>query len=168
MFLFATYACGLRVIDIITLQWSDIDLDKKTLNKIQVKTKNRNVVPLTAQASAVLDKWKGRHQRFVFGLLPDDFNLDDTKSLYHIRNAKTRGINQSLSVAGNKAGLEFALTFHVARHTFAVLSLNSGMEMTMVSQLLGHSSTEITEKVYAHFLPSKLRDEVLKIDLPSL
>ena len=45
MFLFALYACGLRVIDIITLQWSDIDFDKRTLNKIQVKTKNRNVIP---------------------------------------------------------------------------------------------------------------------------
>lgn len=168
MFLFALYACGLRVIDIITLQWSDIDLDKRTLNKIQVKTKHRNVIPLSDQAMGVLKKWEGRHSRFVFGLLPDDFNLDDTAALYHIRNTKTRGINQSLNVIGEKMELPFTLTFHVCRHTFAVLSLNNGMEMTMVSQLLGHSSTEITEKVYAHFIPATLRTELDKIKLPSL
>lgn len=168
MFLFALYACGLRVIDIITLQWSDIDLDKRTLNKIQVKTKHRNVIPLSDQAMGVLKKWEGRHSHFVFGLLPDDFNLDDTAALYHIRNTKTRGINQSLNVIGEKMELPFTLTFHVSRHTFAVLSLNNGMEMTMVSQLLGHSSTEITEKVYAHFIPATLRTELDKIKLPSL
>ena len=116
----------------------------------------------------VLKKWEGRHNRFVFGLLPDDFNLDDTSALYRTRNTKTRGINQALSVVGDKMGLSFGLTFHVCRHTFAVLSLNNGMEMTMVSQLLGHSATEITEKVYAHFIPAKLRTELDKIKLPFL
>ncbi len=168
MFLFALYACGLRVIDIITLQWSDIDFDKRTLNKIQVKTKNRNVIPLSDQAMGILEQWKGRYNRFVFGLLDDDFNLDDTDALYRVRNTKTRGINQALNVIGEKLGLSFSLTFHVGRHTFAVLSLNNGMDMTMVSQLLGHSSTEITEKVYAHFIPARLREELSKIKLPSL
>nr|WP_301024787.1 site-specific integrase [Muribaculum sp.] len=161
-------ACGLRVIDIITLQWSDIDFDKRTLNKIQVKTKNRNVIPLSDQAMGILEQWKGRYNRFVFGLLDDDFNLDDTDALYRVRNTKTRGINQALNVIGEKLGLSFSLTFHVGRHTFAVLSLNNGMDMTMVSQLLGHSSTEITEKVYAHFMPARLREELSKIKLPSL
>lgn len=168
MFLFALYACGLRLVDILTLQWKEIDLEHKTLNKIQVKTRNRNIVPLTDQAISMLKIWEGRHNRFVFGLLPDDFNLDNSEALYRTRNSKTRGINQSLTVVGNKISLPFELTFHVARHTFAVQSLNNGMNLTMVSQLLGHSSTEITEKVYAHFIPAKMMDELMKIDLPSL
>lgn len=168
MFLFALYACGLRIVDIFTLQWGDIDLEHRTLNKIQVKTRNRNVVPLTDQALEILEKWEGRNNRFVFGLLPDDFNLDDAASLYTRRNNVTKCINQSLTVVGKKSGIPFDLTFHVARHTFAVQSLNNGVQMTMVSQLLGHSSTEITEKVYAHFIPAKLRDELSKLSLPSL
>ncbi|MCM1520842.1 MAG: site-specific integrase, partial [Lachnoclostridium sp.] len=82
MFLFAMYACGLRLVDIITLQWSDIDLENKTLNKIQVKTRNRNVIPLTEQALGILKSWEGKHERFVFGLLPDEINLDDAASFY--------------------------------------------------------------------------------------
>ncbi len=168
MFLFSMYACGLRIVDVLTLQWSDIDLSKRTLNKIQVKTRNRNVIPLNEQAISVIERWKNRHNRFVFGLLPDDFNLDDSANLYKYRNTVTKSINQSLSTIGNKIGLSFDLTFHVARHTFAVQSLNNGVQMTMVSQLLGHSSTEITEKVYAHFIPAKLLDELKKVEFPSL
>lgn len=168
MFLFAMYACGLRLVDILTLQWSDISLTSKTLNKIQVKTRNRNVIPLSDQAIEILEMWKGRHDRFVFGLLPDDCNLDDSETLYANRNNITKCINQALTVIGTKMKLPFEFTFHVSRHTFAVHSLNNGMQLTMVSQLLGHSSTEITEKVYAHFVPTKLRDELLKIDLPRL
>lgn len=46
MFLFALYACGLRLVDILTLQWKEVDMERKTLNKTQVKTRNRNIVPL--------------------------------------------------------------------------------------------------------------------------
>lgn len=154
MFLFAMHACGLRFVDVLTLQWSNIDLKKRTINKIQVKTKNRNVIPLSDAAIEILNRWKGKPgcQRFVFGLLPDEFNLDDREALYKIRNTKTRGVNQSLEVVGENIKLGFPLSFHVARHTFAVQALNQGMTMTAVSQLLGHTTTEITERVYAHYL----------------
>jgi integrase len=52
---------------------------------------------------------------------------------------------------------------HVARHSFAVLALNKGLSMSVVSRLLGHSSTDITEKVYAHFLPETLSSELNKL-----
>ena len=42
-----------------------------------------------------------------------------------------------------------------------------GLSMSVVSRLLGHSSTDITEKVYARFLPETLSAELdtLKYDL---
>ena len=51
----------------------------------------------------------------------------------------------------------------MARHSFAVLALNGGLAMSVVSRLLGHGSTDITEKVYAKFLPETLASEVEKI-----
>ena len=45
----------------------------------------------------------------------------------------------------------------------AVLALNKGLSMSVVSRLLGHSSTDITEKVYAHFLPETLSSELNKL-----
>ena len=53
--------------------------------------------------------------------------------------------------------------FHVARHSFAVCALNDGVNMSVVSRLLGHSTTDVTEKVYAKYLPTTLHDEVEKL-----
>ena len=61
---------------------------------------------------------------------------------------------------GNKMGLPFHLTMHVARHTFAVMALNRGVTIHMISRLLGHSSIITTEKVYAEFLPDTVTEEV--------
>ena len=60
--------------------------------------------------------------------------------------------------------------FHVARHSFAVFALNKGLSMSVVSRLLGHGSTDVTEKVYAKFLSETLSAEVarLKEDFASL
>lgn len=60
--------------------------------------------------------------------------------------------------------------FHLARHSFAVFALNKGLSMSVVSRLLGHGSTDVTEKVYAKFLPETLSAEVarLKEDFVSL
>lgn len=59
---------------------------------------------------------------------------------------------------------------HVARHIFAVFVLNKGLSISVVSRLLGHGSTDITEKVYARFLPEPLSAEVARLagDINSL
>lgn len=170
MFLFAIYAGGLRCIDIITLQWTNINFESKTLNKVQVKTKNRCVVPLSDNALTILKKWKERQRskRFVFDLLPDDIDLNNGNILFKYRGTRTRSINYSLKVVGNAINLPFDLTFHVARHTFAIMSLNQGMSLTMVSQIMGHSTTTMTESVYAHYLTSTMDAELNNLKFPSL
>lgn len=166
IFLFAFYACGMRVSDIITLEWSHIDWEKKEIVKNYFKTKTAGNIPLTDSAIEILERWKGykRNRRFVFDLLPEDFNLKDPKALKNARLSKNRTLQQSLKSVGNKIGLKFNMTMHVARHTFAVMSIRKGVNIHMVSRLMGHSSVLVTEKVYADFLPSEIskvvRDEL--------
>ena len=151
MFKFAYFSCGLRISDIITLRWHDIDFDKKELCKIQVKTRGRNIIPLTDKAIEILEKWKGRYNVFVFGLLPDDFDLKDEEKLRTRRNSLTSTINKRLKSISKKAQLEKKVTFHMARHSWAVNALEQGMSISMISSLLGHTSTMVSEKVYAEF-----------------
>lgn len=165
IFFFAFHACGLRIVDIMTLQWAHINFEKKELRKIMIKTNKRHAIPLTDSAINILKKWQSRRMgcRFVFDLVKDDLNLDDDTSFYRARTNATKCINQSLLVVGEQIGLPFGLTAHVARHTFAVQSLNKGMQLNVVSRLLGHHSTEITERVYAKFLPETLASEMDKL-----
>ena len=166
MFLFAFHACGLRIVDVMTLQWDHIDFEKKELSKILIKTSRRHKIPLTDPALRILHKWQamGRRKKYVFDLVKDTLSLNDADELYRARNSATKCVNQSLRVVGEKLGFPFPLSFHTSRHTFAVLAINDGLTMTVVSRLLGHSSTDITEKVYARLLPQTLTAEVEKLN----
>ncbi|MBC5614542.1 tyrosine-type recombinase/integrase [Bacteroides hominis] len=165
MFFFAFYACGLRIVDVMTLQWKHIDFAKKELRKVMIKTTKRHVIPISEQAMHILKQWQGKRDgcRYVFDLVKETLDLDDEDALYKARNNATKCINQSLAVVGEQIGLPFSLSMHAARHSFAVLALNKGLSMSVVSRLLGHGSTDVTEKVYAHFLPETLSAEVARL-----
>lgn len=165
IFFFAFHACGLRVVDVMTLQWGHINFEKKELRKIMIKTNKRHVIPLTEQAISILRQWQEKREgcKYVFNLVKEELDLDDAEALYKARNNATKCINQSLVVVGEQIGLPFNLSMHCFRHSFAVFALNKGLSMTVVSRLLGHGSTDVTEKVYARFLPETLSSEVARL-----
>lgn len=161
MFMFSFHACGLRISDVITLEWKSIDLESRELRKVIVKSGRLHTIPLNDGAINILKRWKEReNNRFVFGLLPDDFDLSDEDEVKRMRINKNRSIVTSLKTLGDKINLPFNLTMHIARHTFAVMALNKGVDVHKISRLMGHSSVLTTEKVYAQFLPSTLENEV--------
>ena len=169
MFLFAFHAGGMRLVDVMTLQWAHVDFDRKEIRKVLVKTlksrKQRHVIPMTEPVERLLRKWRrmGRTNKFVFGLLADTFDITNPIALYFARNSVNRKVNQSLKVVGQGMGLPFTLTFHCARHSFAINALNDEehpLDMYQVSRLLGHASTETTEKVYADYITSTLREKM--------
>ncbi len=165
MFLFAFHACGLRIVDVMTLQWGHINFEKRELNKVLVKTNHRHKIPLTDPALRILHKWQamGLRKKYVFDLVKDELSLNNAEALYKARNTATKCVNQAMNVIGQKLEIPFTLSFHSSRHTFAVLALNDGLSMTVISRLLGHGSTDVTEKVYAKFLPQTLTAEVERL-----
>ena len=88
MFFFAFHACGLRVVDVMTLQWGHVNFEKKELRKIMIKTNKRHVIPLTEPALHILHRWQEKRAgcRYVFNLVKDDLDLDDAEALYKSRN----------------------------------------------------------------------------------
>lgn len=55
-----------------------------------------------------------------------------------------------------RAGLHH-IRFHDARHTYATVALESGVDISYVARQLRHSDISTTQKYYAHFLPGKNR-----------
>ena len=170
MFLFAFHAGGMRPIDVMTLTWNNVSFEKRQVRKILIKTakgkRPRHTIPLSDAAVAILQKWKerGRSEKFVFDILDDSFDVNDANTLYYARNNGERKINQSLKVVGEKIGLPFTLSFKVARHSFATLALSDGMSISIVSRMLGHSTTDTTESFYAEYLPHKLDEELSRLN----
>ena len=67
--------------------------------------------------------------------------------------SKNRTIQQSLRNVGEKMGLTFNLTMHCARHTFAILALQSNVPVYQVSRLMGHTTINTVQLTYARFIP---------------
>ena len=163
IFLFACFT-GLRFSDLMTLKWSEIDIDKGMISHMQYKGHNRRAkmlyIPLNDTSRDILERWKGKYEEFVFGLLPSGYDLSDDADFKKVKNAKDRTINQSLKSIGDKMGLPFNLHIHLGRHTFAMMALNGGVDIKTTSSLLGHASTMVTEKVYATLLPNTIAEIV--------
>lgn len=168
IFLFAYYACGLRVSDIVTLEWDQIDFANKVINKTQVKTKKKGKIQphISDEGLEILDRWKKkkRNKRFVFDYLPENYKFDDEHDFKMRLNTADRLLNQSLNAVGKNLELPYSLTMHVARHTFCVNSISKGLSLHIISQLMGHSSILATEKTYAEYLDETVNKEMEKID----
>lgn len=164
MFLFSIHTGGMRFSDVCTLRWSEIDMENRTIKHLQVKnhTKKPTILtpPITDEGMKILEKWKGKNENFVFDMLCEDFDLNDEKMLKHTINSLNKTMNQSLRCLGEKMKLSFNLHFHCSRHTYGTLLLNKGVDLNVISNLMGHSSTWITQKVYSKYLPETLNEIV--------
>lgn len=70
--------------------------------------------------------------------------------------------NRYLKHLAQEVGLNMTLTSHVGRKTFASLLYNSGVPMSSVTALLGHSDPKVTLKHYAKLQTSTLIQDIAK------
>lgn len=71
--------------------------------------------------------------------------------------------NKYVKEVAEAAGIDKKLTTHWARHTGATMLLNAGVPMQVVSKVCGHSSTKMTERVYAKLLDKTVIEAVQKV-----
>jgi integrase len=142
-FIFACFT-GLRVSDVKTLEWGDINIESMQMSKRQEKTETKVFIPLHVVAwDTINDGTIHNHKELVFPRLSQ--SKTDT--------------GQYITTWAKKAGIEKQIGWHTARHTFAVLSLESGAEIYTVSKLLGHTNLKNTQ-VYAKATDKMKREAV--------
>lgn len=67
--------------------------------------------------------------------------------------------NEYLNALGRQCGFHLRLTFHIARHTFATLSLSKGMPIETLSSILGHTNIRTTQ-IYAKITNQKISEDM--------
>ncbi|MDR1239353.1 MAG: tyrosine-type recombinase/integrase [Treponema sp.] len=142
-FLLACFT-GLRVSDLKSLTWGDIEYNPLQLIKRQKKTQNKVFVPLHETA------WR---------LINDGTIHSHTDLIFPRFGGVKDPLNNYLYRWAAKAGLEKKIGWHTGRHTFAVLSLENGAEIYTVSKLLGHTNLKTTQ-VYAKATDKMKREAV--------
>ena len=75
--------------------------------------------------------------------------------------------HRPLREACRRAGIEPPASFHILRHTYATHLLQAGASLPVISANLGHADVRMTERHYAHLVPSHVA-EVIRQKMPRL
>ena len=76
----------------------------------------------------------------------------------------TSTTNAIIKIWIQRAGIDKEITFHCARHTFAVMMLDLGTDIYTVSKMLTHKNVATTQ-IYAEVVNQKKRDAANSITL---
>lgn len=137
---------GLRWSDVNNLKWSEVQNtnDGWRITFHQQKTKGLQYLDISEQARSYLGEAGSPNERVFTGLKYSTYmNMELTKWMM-------------------RSGIAKDITFHCARHTFAVLQLSLGTEIYTLSKLLGHSELKTTQ-IYANIIDEKKREAANKI-----
>jgi len=160
-------ALGLRRGEALALKWSNVDLETSTLRVTgSLQRLNGKLViqpPKTEKSERVLDipkvllqklrehRTRQLEEKMALGQNWHDSGLVFTTSLG--TPIDPRGVKRKLDAILKKAEMRH-YRIHDLRHFFASLLLAQGVELKVVSEMLGHSDLRITGDIYAHVLPS--------------
>jgi integrase len=153
-FVMFALATGLRQSNVLKLEWSNVDIERRHAWVSAINSKNRKpiAVPLNEIAMAVLLRQKGKHSARVF-----------TYAGKPIANANTRAWRRALVRAEITN-----FRWHDLRHTWATWQRQAGTPTYELQKLGGWKSATMVER-YAHLAPDNLSLAAGRIDnlLPS-
>jgi integrase len=145
---------GLRIGELVALEWQNVDLAAGTLTVAKAKTAaGERTLPLTPEALDVLRAHRARAPRIHGHVFTDETGHQRPPGAFR------RAWNQALADAGvehqcRNCGAPGACStavrrFHASRHTAATAMLEQGVPLEVVSAILGHSAIGITANVYS-------------------
>lgn len=157
MYVFACYAGGLRISDLLQLRWRNFNGTHITLT--MHKTHDQIAINLPVRALEILTYYQGitnsNLDSFVFPFLDNSVDYTDKQVLFRAISSATAYVNKNLKRLALMANIDKEISFHTSRHTFATRALRKGIRMEYVSKLMGHSSLKTTQ-VYAKIVNEEL------------
>lgn len=145
LFVTLALATGARMGALLDLTWDRVDFEHGTIDLNpagrEITNKRRTIVPMNKRArEALLEAKAGALTGYVieYGGKP-------------VASVKT-----AIAAAARRSGV--ACSPHVFRHTAGVWMAQADVPMQKIAQFLGHTSTRVTESVYARYSPRFMAD----------
>lgn len=145
LFLILGLTTGARAGAILDLTWDRVDfahgtIDFRPSGRNQTN-KRRTEVPMNPIAISALE---------------EAFPARLTDNVIEYGGKPVASVKKALERLSERTGIKFSP--HVLRHTCAVWLAQEDVPMQKIAQYLGHTSTRVTEQVYARYSPSFMRD----------
>lgn len=149
---------GLRIGEVCALKWKNIDLENETIlvekTIIRIEQNNDNeknktilvestpksdsserLIPLPSFLTKILQTYKQDENCYIVNGKQKKYDPRQLADTYY-RILKKCGIKKA--------------KYHTLRHTFATRCIESKMDIKTLSEILGHSSVEVTLQIYVH------------------
>jgi len=149
---------GLRIGELLSLTWDDVDLKKRVIyvRKTVYRAKDNDGVykrfidtPKSQSSQRIIPIAKQLH-----ALMSLQKNKQKSKYVIcdkHGMARSVRGYQSSFATLQKNIGI-VAKNFHALRHTFATRAIECGVDIKTLSELMGHQNTQITLDKYGHSL----------------
>lgn len=134
------YGCGVRCTEGTRLELRDIDFSNDLLHVRKGKNYRERYVPISEGVKKELLQWVNDGQTWFAG--------EKTNILIPNSRGKTTQsgpLNKRLKLLCEKASINKKITLHCLRHSIATHLLESGMDLEMIGQFLGHVGLEATQ-----------------------
>lgn len=149
---------GLRLDEALTLTNADIDLANARIVVRQSKSDaGYRSIPIAPELRPHIDAWLVYVKRQGWYAAQGPFLVTR-----HCTAMKAQYVESALARIGKRIGLGRKLKPHTLRRTFGSHLLNIGVRLEVVSRLLGHANTAITERAYARLEDQTIRDEMMR------
>lgn len=170
IFIFQCYGGGLRISDVLSLQWKQFDgssiqiFTQKTREMITIKLPLK-VLSIILKYQKIRDKYLQDNPEqiypFIFPVYPHNLDLNNAIAHDLILSKSTAYINKNLKTIATIAKIEKNVSTHIGRHTFATLALKKGIRLEYLSKIMTHESIKTTQ-IYAKIVNSEL-DKAMEV-----
>ena len=138
MILAILYSCGLRVSELINLQWKNIDRSRMIINIIRGKGNKDRQVLLSDALIPLLEKYfrEFKTQNYILaGQFSEQYS--------------SRSVGQVMKQLAEKAGINKRVYTHLMRHNCFTHMVENGIDINLIQILAGHKKVSTT-MIYTH------------------
>ena len=147
---------GLRAGEIFSLTWADVDISNGVLTLRNTKS---GITRFAYMTERVRNMFLSLKKREPFQLVFPDRN---GRQIQQISDAFNRSVDK-LKMNEGISDSRYKVTFHTCRHSFASRLVESGVDLYVVKELLGHSDFKMTSR-YAHVGENTLQNAIKRLE----
>ena len=140
------YRHGLRVAEVVRLQWDMLDLKAILLHVRRVKNGVAALHPLRGAELRALRQLQHAYAGMAYVFVSERQSPLTTRTVYHI-----------IAEAGRAAGFAFSIHPHMLRHACGFYLANKGVDTRALQQYLGHRNIQHTVR-YTELTPHRFQN----------
>ena len=143
------YSAGIRVSELVNLKWTDLEFDQNIAWVRDGKGGKDRMIILAESIAKQLKRFKP---------VSDHIFSSNNKPI------TTRNVQKIIKLASKTAKIKKNVSPHTLRHSFATHLLDSGTDIRVIQELLGHSNLQTTQ-IYTHISMEQKKRVVSPLDM---